>query len=106
MYIYQQVSFSEFYDRFQAIRPDNFSYDGLCALYEYYTNLAEETGEPIELDVIAICCEFSEDTLEDIARSYSIEFDADTLRYNVLEYLEDHTQVIATFDDTIVYQQF
>ena len=41
-------------------RPDHFSYDGLIALWEYFEEYEEDTGEEIDLDVIAICCEYYE----------------------------------------------
>ena len=53
-----------------------------------------------KLDVIAICCEFSEQLPKDIARDYCI-------RTNVEDYLNDHTTVIGKTEiGTIVYVQF
>lgn len=56
-----------------ADRKDQFSYEGLKALFDYLEDYEEQTGEEIELDVIALCCEYSEETAEDIARNYSID---------------------------------
>jgi hypothetical protein len=53
------VTFSEFSDSFRDIRPDNFSYRALRILFAYFEQYEEDTGEEIELDVIAICCYFS-----------------------------------------------
>ena len=39
---------------------DCFSYEGLKSLFGYFENLIEETGEQIELDVVAISCEYEE----------------------------------------------
>jgi hypothetical protein len=47
---------SDFIEAFQDVRPDQFSHAGLSALFDYF----EECGQDIELDVIAICCEFTE----------------------------------------------
>ena len=41
-------------------RADNFSYAGLKALFNYLEDYEEDTGEEIELDVIALCCDFTE----------------------------------------------
>ena len=41
-------------------RTTNFSYDGLNALFDYLEEYEESTGEEIELDVIALCCDFTE----------------------------------------------
>ena len=56
----QNISKSMFHDEFNKIRPGQFTYDGLDALYEYLVDVEESTGEEIELDVIAICCDFIE----------------------------------------------
>ena len=58
--MYQTVNFSMFRDAFVAMdRGDQFSYDGLEALYDYLTDFGSDQ-EPVELDVIALCCEYSE----------------------------------------------
>lgn len=41
-------------------RTTNFSYDGLNALFDYLEEYEESTGEEIELDVIALCCDYTE----------------------------------------------
>jgi hypothetical protein len=39
---------------------DNFSFFAQASLYDYFEELEEDTGEKIEFDPIAICCEYSE----------------------------------------------
>jgi len=51
-------------------RGDNFTHSALCALFDYYENLEEDTGAEIDVDVIAICCEWSEHTREDLKSVY------------------------------------
>jgi len=70
--IYKEITEGEFVDSFKAVRPDNFSYEGLRSLYDYLLNISEETEENIELDVIAICCDFSEVTIDEVVSNYSI----------------------------------
>jgi hypothetical protein len=41
-------------------RADNFSYAGLKALFAYLEEYEESTGEELELDVIALCCDYTE----------------------------------------------
>ena len=72
MAIKQTVSFTDFYDAFQAIRPDNFSYAGLEVLYDYLWQLSEDIGEDIELDVISLCGEFTEYDEEQARREFGI----------------------------------
>lgn len=53
----QSVTFSQFVDAFERMdRRDQFSYRGLEALYDYL----EEYDPDFDLDVIGICCEFTE----------------------------------------------
>ena len=66
------VNQTDFIDAFKKLRPDNFSYEGLDALYNYIENLEQDTGEEFELDVIAFCCSYSEyKDLEEYKQSYS-----------------------------------
>ena len=70
----------------KKIRPENFSYEGRRTLFNYLEDLSEDTGESIELDVIALCCEFSEyKSFEEIKNKYEI---------TDIEELEDNTTVI------------
>ena len=54
------VRLCDFEDAFRRIRPGDFSYSGLQALFEYLEQYEEDTGEVIELDVIALCCDYTE----------------------------------------------
>ena len=58
--IIQRITEDQFINEFEAIRPNNFSIVGLCALYEWLENMSEDIDKPYELDVISICCEFTE----------------------------------------------
>lgn len=103
------ITKSQFCDAFKAAaRENNFSYDGLSVLFDYFEEYEENTGEEIELDVIAICCEFNEETPEEIAANYGIDVEDDGNQLNnVLDYLHDHTQVAGVTDDgSIVYAAF
>jgi len=87
----QSISFSQFTDDFNACRPDNFSYSGLRALYDYFIELEDDCGIEIEFDVIAICCEYSEyESIQEVAEYYDIQGDDE----EILDHLRDHTQVI------------
>ena len=74
-------------------------------LFDYFEMLEDDTGEQIEFDMIAICCEWSEDTPENIAAAYDIEFaDYKEAEQEVLNYLYSRTQVLGvTEKNTIVY---
>lgn len=58
--------------RFQMnqIRPDNFSYEGLGELFDYFEQCEEGGGYEMEFDPIAICCDFSQCSLEEFEQAY------------------------------------
>ena len=91
----------DFIDAFKKMgRTDNFSNSGLIALYEYLTMLGDDLGQPIELDVIALCCEYAEyDNLEELQADYSED-------YQTIGDIESDTTVIMIDDDSFIIQQF
>ena len=52
---------------------DNFSYEALKLLFEWFEQYEEESGTEVELDPIAICCDFAELTYSEIARYYDCD---------------------------------
>ncbi len=105
------VHFDDFRHAFNSIRPDNFSREGLEQLFDYIESYERDNDEDIELDVISLCCEYSEDHWKDIASNYSIELDNSESekkqKQQVMDYLCDSTSVIgSTSDDTFIYQNF
>jgi len=66
------VYFTDFERAFRDYdRSENFSHLGLCTLFDYLEELEEETGEETELDVIAICRDFTEyESLEAFRADY------------------------------------
>ena len=104
------VNFSEFRDLFQQIRPDNFSYQGQKILFYYFEEYEESTGEEIEMDIIAICCDFSEDSFGNIADQYGIELDnemdEDYQKQQVIEHLEGEGAYVGDSINGIVYRVF
>ena len=104
------VFFSEFRDYFHKIRPDNFSYQGLRVLFDYLEEIENSCGEESELDVIGLCCEFSESSWEAIASDYSIEIDEtendDEQKVQVLDFLADQGVLVGETDNSIIYRNF
>ena len=84
----------DFIDAFRKMgRTANFSNSGLIALYEYLEMLGDDLGQPIELDVIALCCEFTEyDNLEEFEADYGREFSNIDKRFKYS--IEDTTTMI------------
>ena len=107
----QTLRLSDFTNAFRnSDRADQFSYEAQTILFDYFEALEDDTGEQIELDLIGLCCEWSEDTPENIARSYDIDLEGKegaAALMHVYEYLNDETQVAGVTDqNTIVYVQF
>ena len=104
----QTINLHDFRNAFQAAgRGEQFTYEGLGVLFDYLEQLEQDTGEQIELDIIALCCEYAESTPEEIAEDYGIEIDEDEdLEGAVLSHLNHNTRVCGTTDDTIIYLQF
>lgn len=93
-----------------AGRMDQFSYEGLEVLFDYLEQLSEDTGEPIELDVVALCCDYYESSIDEIVENYNLdlsEYDDgnDALQY-VRNWLNDNTSVCGEVSDGFVYAAF
>lgn len=79
-------------------RADNFTTEALRALFAFLEDMERDTGEDYELDVIALCCDFSQEPIEDVLENYSLDS---------IDDLHDETLVIDQFDDgTVLYQVF
>lgn len=89
-------------------RQDNFSHAGLSALFDYLEGLSEDTGESVELDVIALCCDYSEVSESNLIAEYGHMLpeeynldDEDELQEcidDIVSELEDYTTVIPVTD--------
>jgi hypothetical protein len=97
------ITQSDFVSAFKgnSERKDQFSYGALCALFDYYEQMEQDTGEELELDVVAICCDWTEyATALEAAQAYGWETDepqderSDTSEKHALVFLGDNTQVI------------
>ena len=100
--IYRTINEYDFRQAFYAKgRENHFSYEALGALYDFYEELSEEVD--IELDVIAICCEWCECTQKELIADYQQDDDDDL--ESILDYLNDNTFVIE-LDNSYLVQQF
>ena len=105
--LYQTVNFSLFCDAFRGMdRDNNFTYEGKKLLFDYL----DESEDDIELDIVALCCEFAEDTPDGIADAYSIdisECSEEEKIEKVMEYLQGNTIFVGkTAQNSIVYAEF
>ena len=108
--MYQSITAHDFTEAFRMMnRKDNFSYEGLLALHNMLESIEEDTGTPIELDVIALCCEFSEYTIDEVIEQYGLDTSdstTDSLRDDVLAYLYTETMVIEPDNGNVIVQEY
>jgi hypothetical protein len=68
----KEINFNDFQREFiEYGREKQYSYEGLRELYEYYVGLSEDIGNPIEMDVIAICCDWAEYEAKDLFAEFA-----------------------------------
>lgn len=95
------VSVYEFRDWFlqSATYKNNFSYDGLTALFDYLEDYEDNVGEQVEFDPIAIAVEYTEyKNLAKLQENYT--------DIKSLEDLQDETTVIEFGDGQLIIADF
>ena len=97
----KRIYFNDFLDEFKKYgREDQFSYGGKKALFHYL----EEILDYIELDVISICCSYTEyNSLKEFCDDYGYSIGED------IEDIEDihyYTVVIPIDDQKFIIQDF
>lgn len=101
--IYAELSFNDFEREFSEHgREDNFSYHGLKALYDYVWDSAEDVGTPYVLDVVALCCTYTEYSLEDAVSAFPDLLEGLDTTDEILDVLNDHTTAIRTGSSDII----
>ena len=98
------VNFYDFSRWFEQYRPNNFSREGLQCLFDFLEEFEEGTGEEIEFDPIALCCEYTEyDNLDEFKANYTCD------KYKEIEdwdSLEDYTMTIPIGEKSCIIQNF
>ena len=85
------VDFSDFREAFRNHgRDDSYTREGLEMLFNHFEELESDTGTEMELDVIAICCDYDENHWEDVASNYLIDLsdcedDDDKIKASTIE---------------------
>ena len=100
----QTINSSDFIHAFHSYnRYDQFGCEALNILFEYF----EEVNPDMELDVIAICCEYSHESWKGISSDYDIDVegvtDDDDGKEIVRNWLNNHTIIIGETDTGFVY---
>lgn len=99
--MYTSVNNFDFIQAFEdAGRGNQFSREALFALFDYLEELEQDLDEEIELDVISICCDYTEyESLEEFNKDYGVE-------HETIEDLEYETTVIRLDSGGIIVQNF
>ena len=118
MALIEKISSSDLYHMACRMdRGDNFGYKGWNAIGDYLENLSDDLGEDIEVDIVAICCEYSmaestEDFWNEHGKYSSIdpedweEMDDSEKLEAIEEYLQDSTSVVICEENCIIWQAF
>lgn len=117
--MFQSVSLSDFRTAFLSMgRENQFSDAALRVLFDYIEGIEEDTGEQIELDVVALCCEYNELDYEEFASEYDDfkrprqdddeddEEYLERLKEAVHEYLNENTSFCGNTSHSVVFQAF
>lgn len=118
----QSVNFDDFCNVFDMFRQHtkNFTREGKMALFDYLEQYEEDTEKQIGLDIIALCCEYTEyasaweamenyqpddmPTIDDSEGMDLIEL-GEAQEKESLEWLQERTQVIE-FKGGVIIQDF
>jgi hypothetical protein len=107
----QTINLSKFRGAFYSMgRSEQFSYEGLEVLFDYL----EDYDEDMELDVVALCCDFEEAGHYYIAKKYLDSAAYDEYKnlesedqYNEIRaFLEQNTVIIGETSNNFVFAQF
>ncbi len=105
--MYQSINEYQFRDTLlqSDTYKDNFTYDGLTVLFDYFEELEQSQGQEIQFDYVSIACEFSEASPSEIFDAFDIEpmEDDEDHWLAVREYLENNGSYVGHTDSTIIY---
>jgi len=92
--------------KFEAFGTGEDAYSLCYSMAQYLEEYEEDTGEELELDPVAIRCEYRAIALDEVIEQYSGDFEGMDDE-DLLEYLRDNTTVIETgIENTYIIQEF
>ena len=97
-----------FVESFRACgRESQFSRTALYALFEYLERFEEDTDTELELDPIALCCEWCEyPSALDAAKAYGFKDGIDSKDESPIEWLQNRTDVIQFWENGVLIRNF
>ena len=121
MALIQTVNPSDLYHlACRMARGDNFGYKGWRALGEYLESLSDDLGESIEIDIVAICCDYAvAGSADDAYMQYDHlhgvdlpekedweELTEEEELKTIENFLQNKTSLVICKDDLIIWQAF
>jgi hypothetical protein len=118
--MFKVINSSEFVNAFEKMnRGDNFTVSGRRALFEHLEDYEESTDEKVELDVIALCCDYAQyESAWDAMEAYQpdnmpVEGEEGDDLFEIqakneaaaLEWLQNKT-IVMDFDGGVIIQNF
>ncbi|NBW19426.1 MAG: hypothetical protein EBR82_66775 [Caulobacteraceae bacterium] len=108
----QTLTTHQIADALHSDKNASWTWSGALALAKHLEEIEESTGEEMELDVVAIRCDFSEhETLQDWANdhfggeAYALERLPDLEDETISDYIHDHGTLIE-FDGGVIVSSF
>jgi hypothetical protein len=101
------------YDFAQAFknygRENQFTIKALDILFDFLEQIENDSNEQIELDVISICCDYTEETLKEWARNNDI--DTNKSEQELTDILNDKTYIVGDYtneqgEKVVIYQNY
>lgn len=89
-----EISFEQFVDAFKKCNRDNFTYDGYRVLFD------ELDDDEYCLDVIAVCCDYSEYTEDELVNDYGLDNTFRNMNEDLSERVVDFT------DKTVILRSY
>lgn len=94
---------SEFHDYFTKsdTYKNQFSYEARELIFDYLEEYEASTGEELEFDLVSICCDFVESSIEDIVHDYGYMMDDEAVKDKayIEEFLYDNTSVCGSYEE-------
>jgi len=83
---------------------NDFGYEGLKALFNFLEEYEQESGEELELDVIALCCDYTKfDSAQEAYKEYNS--DETVTEEEAFDWLQERT-FVCLYEEGIIIQVF
>jgi hypothetical protein len=90
-------------------RENQFTIKALDILFDFLEQIENDSNEQIELDVIAICCDYTENTIKEWAKENGIF--GERTEQELTDILNDRTYIVGDYtneqgEKVVIYQNY